>query len=569
MRILLTYLVVLLWCGTGFGQSATSDRLSNAEQVVFTKKYINADRARVLGDVQEAFRLYSECLEMDPKNDAVHYALARLFAGQNNLEQAAKNYELAHKYAPENEWYLKQLADIQAKQQDYKAADKTFKELRRLSPKNPEYIYNHASLMLHGRQTKKALAAFKEFEEVAGISPDVSIMKFQYLVGEEKFDLAIEELERALEAFPNQTRLYSYLADLYKAQGRYAKALDVFSKAMKVEPDNPYIQLSLAEYFERNKQVDSAQIYLSKAFANPNLDIDTKVSILLSKYPLAERDVVVRKELIALCKTLTETHPQEAKSHSVYGDFLYLNNDLEQARTSYYKAVDLDPSKFALWNQILVLDSELNDPPAMLKDSEKAMELFPMQPGVYLFNGIANNQEENYAAAAKSLKSGSQIVIGNYLLSAQLLASLGDAYHELKRYQSSDSAYSAALEYDSNNLYVLNNYSYFLSLRKEKLDLARKMAYKAVELAPRNASYLDTYGWVLYQLKEYDIAVEYLGRAIEVGGDNSAEVLEHYGDVLFQLGSKDKALEYWKKAKQLGEPSEQLEEKIRSKRLNE
>ena len=212
-----------------------------------------------------------------------------------------------------------------------------------------------------------------------------------------------------------------------------------------------------------------------------------------------------------------------------------------------------------------MLDSELNDPKAMLKDSKKAMSLFPAQPAVYLFNGIANNQLKDYDAAAKNLKTGASLVVGNDFLSAQILAGLGDAYHELGMHQSSDSSYKASLNYDATNLYVLNNYSYFLSLRKTDLEKAEEMSLKTVEAQPNNASYLDTYGWILFQLKKYSDAESYLKQSLKNGGDKSGEVLEHCGDVMFETGRPDEALGYWNRALETGEGSNGLEIKINSR----
>lgn len=562
----IVYLFAAILCSS-MTVAQTSERLSNAELVVFTKKFIDADKEGILGNNQEAFKLYSDCLQMDPKNDAVHYELARLFLTQNNLQKAEEQFQVAAKLDPNNTWYLVQLIEVQTALQNFKGADKSFKMLRDLEPYNPEYIYNHASLLLYAGKTKKGLQTFDEFENQNGPSPDIALIKFESLVGAEKYSEAASVMEKAIENFPDQARFYSYLADLYKAQGDKKKALEIFARAMKVEPENPYIQLSLAEYYEQNEMLDSASVYLTKAFQNQNLDVDTKISILLSKYGQAEKDATIRQELIQLCSLLIQTHPTEAKSHSVLGDFLYLDGRLVAARQSYYNTIEIDGSKYAIWNQLLLIDSELNDPEAMLEDSKTAMDLFPAQPAVYLFNGIANNQLENYTDAAKNLKTGTELVVGNYFLTAQLLASLGDAYHELGKHTSSDSAYTASLIYDATNLYVLNNYSYFLSLRKADLDKAEEMSRKTVETEPKNASYLDTYGWILYQLEKYSEAEEYLKRSLDHGGVKSAEVLEHYGDTLYKLGQQNKALEYWIKARETGEGTAELDSKIQTQKL--
>ena len=95
------------------------------------------------------------------------------------------------------------------------------------------------------------------------------------------------------------------------------------------------------------------------------------------------------------------------------------------------------------------------------------------------------------------------------------------------------------------------------------------MAASVVERHPTNATYLDTYAWVLYVMKDYKNARTYLEKAIESNNKVSGTIVEHYGDVLYQLGEKEKAVEQWKKAKSMGENSQQIDKKIATGQLIE
>ncbi|HAP60934.1 MAG TPA: hypothetical protein DCR93_16020, partial [Cytophagales bacterium] len=145
---------------------------------------------------------------------------------------------------------------------------------------------------------------------------------------------------------------------------------------------------------------------------------------------------------------------------------------------------------------------------------------------------------------------------------------LGDAYNALKQYPKSDRAYEDALRLDPDNLFVLNNYSYFLSLRGENLNRARDLSTRLVELEPDNSTYLDTHAWVLYQLGEYQSAANYLKRAVNQGSP-SGTILEHYGDVLYRLNRVDEALKQWERALEEGGHSELLNQKISDRQLYE
>ncbi|HNB13083.1 MAG TPA: tetratricopeptide repeat protein, partial [Bacteroidia bacterium] len=199
----------------------------------------------------------------------------------------------------------------------------------------------------------------------------------------------------------------------------------------------------------------------------------------------------------------------------------------------------------------------------------EAIGLFPNESSLYLLNGIAKSQLNLPAEAINILNQGVKLVVDNNQQLIQFYSNLGDCYNKTKEYSASDSSFDKALEIDPNEPFVLNNYAYYLSVRKEKLEQAEKMSKQSNELQPNQSSFLDTYGWILYQEGKYDEAKKWIEKAMENGGENSGTILEHYGDILFKLNQSDKAFEYWKKAKQSGDASGLLDQKIRDKKLYE
>jgi tetratricopeptide (TPR) repeat protein len=139
----------------------------------------------------------------------------------------------------------------------------------------------------------------------------------------------------------------------------------------------------------------------------------------------------------------------------------------------------------------------------------------------------------------------------------------------LKRFKESDQAYNKALELDSRNSYVLNNYAYYLSLRGENLEEAEKMSRRSLEIDPDNSSSEDTYAWILFRLKRYADAKIWIEKALQDKPSNNATQQEHYGDILYFLGEKEKALEQWQNAKSQGSGSEKLDKKIHDKKYSD
>ncbi len=250
------------------------------------------------------------------------------------------------------------------------------------------------------------------------------------------------------------------------------------------------------------------------------------------------------------------------------GDLQTLMGLKTEARTSYLRAVRLDNSKFKIWQQIVLLDAELNQTDSLLRHSDRALTLFPNQPILYLYNGTALFIRKDYAKAARSLEYGRKLVADEADVRWRFDGQLGDVYDYLKQYDKSAAAYDAALAVQPDNAEILNNYAFHLAVRGQQLEKARAMSEKLVKQQPTVANYLDTHAWVLYKLGEYEPARGFLEKALKDRPD--PDLLEHYGDVLWRLGKPDEALQQWQRARQLQrEPSDTLERKIHDKNLYE
>ena len=85
------------------------------------------------------------------------------------------------------------------------------------------------------------------------------------------------------------------------------------------------------------------------------------------------------------------------------------------------------------------------------------------------------------------------------------------------------------------------------------LQKAMTMAHRACELTPDEATYLDTYAWVLYQLGQYTQAKIYIDQALAAvpEGEVSDTYYKHAGDIYWKLGDRKSARKFWKRAEEI------------------
>jgi len=261
-------------------------------------------------------------------------------------------------------------------------------------------------------------------------------------------------------------------------------------------------------------------------------------------------------------------HPDKELGYYVIGTVHYNNEDYAEAKRYYSEAVARDSSSFMSWYQLIITDLELNAVEDLYEHTVKAQRFYPEQPLFYLFNGLALIDMKRYEEAIKVLEKG-RFMSADKKLTADFDTYIADVYHELGNKEMMYKYYDRVLKNNPENVYVLNNYAYFLSVDGARLEDALKMSAITIEKEPKNVTFLDTYAWVLYKLGRYKEAKKWMEKVFSYDKNAGGVNYEHYGDILYKLGEKDKAVQNWKKAKKLGDASEFIEQKIKDEEIYE
>ncbi len=530
---------------------------------------IDAKKEAIMGNLQGAGEMFRRYVGRYPDDPVGCFELARIESMQKHSDEAIRLGREATRLDPGNVWYALFLAELYQTAARPADAIEIYRKIVEKEPGNLDYLYQLAALYLQVEKFSDAIKTYDQVEEKAGVSEEISIQKEKIYLHQNDLKNAENELRKLIVAFPAESRYKSILAEFFISNNMPAKALEIYKIIAETDPDNAYIHMSMADYYRKTGDKGKAYEELKLGFANPNLDVDTKVNILLSFYNVNQIFNDLKDQAFTLSKILITTHPKDPKVYSIYGDLLTQDKRYAEARESFLKVLSLDSSRYVVWEQVLRLDLQQEEYAHLVTYGNKAIELFPEQPIPFLFSGLANLQLKKSEEALRLLNSGAKLVVDDNDLLSQFYMYQGDANHALKNEQEAFRDYEKSLSLKEDNAYVLNNYAYYLSIRGTELDKAEKMAKKAVEMEPQNASFQDTYGWVLYKIGKYKEAGDWILKAIENKEAPSAEVLEHYGDVLYKLGDEPQALDYWNRAKVKGPGSDLLNKKIADKKLHQ
>ncbi|MGB1205067.1 MAG: tetratricopeptide repeat protein [Chitinophagales bacterium] len=547
-------------------KSKKTTQLSEKEELIFEKYFFDGIVEKMKKSEDEAIIAFNECLKINPKSDAVFYELAQIYFEQNNKEQSLNYAEQAAELVPDNKWYQLLYSEALAINHRFADAAKGYEKLVELSPNEYEYYFDLGYMYIQAGEFENAIKTYDKLEDKVGIVEDIVLQKQKLYVRINKLDKAAAELEKLIENDPKNPMHYLSLGELYEANNMSEKAFEVYRKLVEIDPENPYGHIVMAEYYEEKGDKAKAYEELKAAFAQPALPLQVKAEKIVDYMKNGKS----KEQTFELLDLAQKAHPKEALIHIIRGDLLYNYGDKQGALEQMLQSVTIESNNFEVWHQIMLINFELRNFEELAKQSKNVTELFPNNATAYYFNGLAYAQLRQHEKAIKPLKRGAMINTNssNTDLTAQMYSLLGECYNSLKKYQESDKSYEKALKLNGNDPTIFNNYGYFLSLRGENLEKAASMAKKANQIAPGNASYQDTYGWVLYQQANYKDAKVWLEKSVASNGD-SGVVLEHYGDVLFKLGKVNEAVEQWEKAKKAGGASENLDKKIQNRQVYE
>lgn len=558
-------------CALHKGVAKDSDRLSSAERQKFEYLYLEAERMKAIGENDAAFDLMSQAAAIDTASAAARFFLAPYYLRMGLYEQSRKDLQYAAEAYPDNYWYNVVYANFSQQSGNHDEAIRVWSRLLKQHPEKTEINSALAEAYTAKGDMKAAVACYDSLEMSMGMMEPITIEKLKLYEHMGDREAMVSEAEKLQRTYPQNTDYMRLLGDIYLEAGRDSAALSMYDKALEFEPENGYIYLSRARYYEKKGDSIAYNDEIRNALMNRRIDVETKLGIF-STYIV---DLMQKKQELnrvdSLFAEMLEQYPQEEPVRRLFGMYLSSRQEFARAAEQYAIATDLAPTNPENWLQLIGLYLYQEKYPEVIRVGKKAIQYVPDQNDIYMYVAVASAQTKSYDEALEMLSTGLTYVDENDAVTKSFFyGQMGDVYHSSGNREKAYEMYDKALSYNASNLAVLNNYSYFLAIEGRDLNRAERMSAQTVKAEPDNATYLDTYAWIFFKQGNYSLARLYMKNALDKTEEPSAELFEHYGDILFMLGEVDEAVEYWQKALDAGsESAELLQEKIKEKKYIE
>ena len=573
------WLLVAVWtlvsCGTVKSTrekpsvALAQSSLTPEQQRKYDYFFLEAMRLKEKKDYASAFGLLQHCLDIHPDAASALYEVSQYYMFLRQVPQGQEALEKAVANAPDNYWYSQGLASLYQQQNELDKAVTLLEQMVVRFPAKQDPLFN--LLDLYGRQEKydKVISTLNRLEKHMGKNEQLSMEKFRIYLQMKDDKKAFQEIESLVQEYPMDMRYQVILGDVYLQNGKKQEAYDVYQKVLAAEPDNPMAIFSMASYYKQTGQEELYQQQLDTLLLNKKVTPDTKVGVMRQMIVENEQADKDSTQIIALFDRIMKQEQDDPQIPMLYAQYLLSKNMESESVPVLEQVVDLDPTNNAARMMLIGAAVKKEDYKQIIKVCEPGIEATPDALEFYYYLAVAYNQAEKPDSVISICKRALEHTTADSKkeIVSDFYSILGDMYHTQKQMKEAYAAYDSALVYNPSNIGALNNYAYYLSVERRDLDKAEEMSYKTVKAEPNNATYLDTYAWILFEKGNYAEARIYIDNAMKSeGGDKSDVIVEHCGDIYYMTGDVDGALTYWKKALEMGSESKTLKQKIEKKK---
>jgi len=411
------------------------------------------------------------------------------------------------------------------------------------------------------------LRTIRRIEQVEGESDQTAMMKMNVyeLKGDEKN--AYKTLKMLADTHPIDQNYTLMLGNWLMQHKGQKEAYKLYTEALNADPSNVYAQSAMYDYYRAMSQDSLANGMMNRILLGKNTPQKSRIQFLRQAIMDSEERKDDSTEVVKLIDRVQQVVPTDTLVAQMrvayYSMKKFPKPDVNKALS---ELLELQPDNAGTRMQLIQNEWDSGNWKKIDSLSTPGMLYNPDEMAFYYFSGLSRWYEKDNRGALDALQRGTRAITdkSNRETVGVIYSILGEIYHNMGNKAQSFAAYDSCLQWKPDDVVTLNNYAYYLGEEGVSLKKAEEMSAKAVKAEPKNATYLDTYAWVLYKQKRYAEAKIYIDMALRFTADstNDATLREHAGDIYVGLKNYTSAVEFYKQALQQGGDIKTLNRKI-------
>lgn len=546
-----------------------AEQTGNNDAGRYDRFFIDAMLQRQKGNNDAAFDLLKHCVHIRPEAPEAYFFLAQYYMSLKQNDKAIECFKKAADLEPDNSTYLETLAKAYVTNDNDSLAIGTLEKIVEKETGRIDILEMLVQLYQNRADYDNTIKTLDRLETLEGKNERLTYAKSEIysLTGDKK--AAINEMKKLADQYPNDLNYRGMYGDALLMNGREKEAFDIYTGILKAEPDNYRAQLSMRAYYKQKDMAADADSMTMQLLLNKNTGDDARVYIMRQEIAESENGGGDSTKILKLFDRMM-AQPQASTDIAIlYATYMSLKKmPQEKIEAVLEKVLAQTPDNAAARLQLVAYAWQRDDLDRVIELCKAARQYNPDEMAFYYYEGMAHFRKDDNDSALNAFQNGIS-VIGEHSdpdIVSDFYAVMGDLLYEKGRAAEAYAAYDSCLQWKDDNIGCLNNYAYYLSVNGDSLDKAEKMSYRTVKAEPKNATYLDTYAWILFMQGRYAEAKIYIDQAVQNDSDSSAVILEHAGDIHAKAGDIDGAVELWARAAAKDPANKLLARKIRQRK---
>jgi len=507
---------------------------------------------RQRGHHDAAFDLLSRCRELRPDASEVYFFQAQYLSEMKQQDSAVCCFRRAYELEPGNMTYMETLAQAYIEGNNYADAIEVVEKMYAADKSRQELLEMLYRLYVQEDDYNKAIETLERMETIDGRSERLSLAKSSLYIKLDQMDKALSEVESLAREHPNDVGYQVVYANSLVAADRKDEAYGVLTKILSEEPDNARAQSALRNYYQSVDDSLAVDSITERILLNPSAP--TEIKFYQLRGLIAESEQALGGDSTRILTLMDRMIAQDAvdpdivELRAAYMDMKKLPRDTIAA--AFEKVLELAPDRASSRLHLVQMAWEDDDNDRIISLCQTAREYNPEEMAFYYYQGMAYYRQEDVDNALEAFRNGINVIgeDSSPAIVSDFYAIMGDLLIQKHREREAFEAYDSCLQWKPDNIMCLNNYAYNLSLSGDRLDEAEQMSYKTIKAEPKNATYLDTYAWILFMQQRYAEARIYIDQAVQNDSTQNAVICEHAGDIHFFTDDTEGAVEMWRKA---------------------
>ena len=539
----------------------TSVVVAQDERRRYDAFFLEAICQKEKGNHDAAFDLLTHCVQIDSTRSEAYYYLARYYDYLKNKDKALAYSEKAALLEPDNETYLETLANSYVARRQYDKAIDVMERIYGMNSEREDVLSMLVQLYEQQQDYEGAIRTLTRLETMEGKSERLSMAKSELYTRKGDKKAAISEMKQLADQYPNDQNYRCLYGTTLYMNGQQKKALAIYADVLKIEPDNRGAQMAMLSHFNEINDTVQSHIWLERMLMNKNATTQDRVMLLRQVIGESEQSGGDSTQVLRLFHRVLSLPEADADLAIFCATYMNLKKMPSDSISPVLEhALTLEPTNAAARLQLVSYAWQAEDRDRVIALCQDARQYNPDEMAFYYYQGIAYYQKDQLDQALSAFQNGIGVITAQSdpAIVSDFYAVMGDILHQKGLSREAFVAYDSCLVWKDDNIGCLNNYAYYLSELGEQLDKAEQMSYRTIKAEPKNATYLDTYAWILFMQKRYSEAKIYIDQTLQYDTDTSAVLLEHAGDIYYQAGDTAQALSYWQQALERAEKEDDI-----------